>query len=131
MRFIKSKEKITEEKCSDMWLLLSQEEKDTFINDLKCEKHSAAKFLLLDNGRTDLTFSYPMVQAICDYCKLIGINKTIYTYCRKCGFILDKPIIEHYNSPEWTWRSLCGRRGIVYHCGKCGSQVGYNYWMIS
>lgn len=48
--------------------------------------------------------------------------------CPDCGTTL---IQLHFSSPDWTWRSLCGRAGDMVVCPQCHTQAGFKLTIMN
>jgi hypothetical protein len=45
--------------------------------------------------------------------------------CPKCGRYSEELVWIMFNSPPWTWRNLCGRKGPLSICPNCKIQVDF------
>ena len=45
--------------------------------------------------------------------------------CPKCGRPSEDLVWIMFNSPPWTWQSLCGRQGPLSICPNCKIQVDF------
>ena len=45
--------------------------------------------------------------------------------CPKCGRQSEDLVWIMFNSPPWTWQSLCGRQGPLSICPNCKIQVDF------
>ena len=112
---------------TNFWIWMSSSRKAEKIAELKCDKHPGAEF---EQYHTFCLIMGDPVIGVCKECDPYG-ERTWFYYCQDCGWIENWPRGESYRSPEWTWRSLCGRQGSHYFCTKCGKQVGSIYFAIS
>lgn len=113
---------------ANTWIWMSDSRKTEKIAELRCDKHPGAEF---EHYYSPMTWYMgdPII-FICKECDSKGKRTTFY-YCSKCGWVENRPRGEAYRSPDWTWRSLCGRQGSHYFCIKCNKQVGSIYIIIS
>jgi len=111
------------------WFVMSNKRKQEKISELKCDLHPEAIF---EQSKFILSWNMgdPIIYA-CSECDTKANNRTIFVYCNNCGWVKGYPRSEPYKSPDWTWRSLCGRQGYHYFCRKCNKQVGSIYTIIS
>lgn len=45
--------------------------------------------------------------------------------CARCATPSDRLTWIYFESPEWTWKHLCGRAGWMVVCDRCRRQVGF------
>ena len=45
--------------------------------------------------------------------------------CPKCSRSEDELVWFYFRSPEWTWKTLCGRAGWLAVCDPCQTQVDF------
>ena len=113
---------------TNSWIWMSGSRKAEKIAELECDKHPEAEFEQYYSPMT--WYMGDPVIFVCKECSLEE-KRTWFYYCSDCGWTEGWPRGEAYKSPEWTWRSLCGRQGTNYFCTKCDKQVGSIYIIIS
>ncbi len=57
--------------------------------------------------------------------KLVATLFTGYSRCPECKLPPEKLTWIEFNSPRWTWKARCGRKGPLSICPVCGIQVEF------
>lgn len=49
-------------------------------------------------------------------------------YSNDIGDCGERLVAVIFSSPQWTWKKLCGRTGLLYICPVCKRQVKFECW---
>ncbi|MFK5921549.1 MAG: hypothetical protein QM496_05175 [Verrucomicrobiota bacterium] len=51
--------------------------------------------------------------------------------CLECGKVSDELQWFYFRSPAFTWKHLCGRKGVMVVCDNCRRQVAFFLTIMS